>query len=60
MEVFDGVKVISAGHMDVENEVLDPYRGVRGSIEGLHIHRFEPFWEFMIQDLISKAMRVCV
>ena len=59
MEVFFGVEVISAGHMNVENEVLDPHRGVCGSIVGFYIHRFEPFWEFMIQDLISEAMRVC-
>ena len=32
MEVFYGVEVISVGHMDVENEVPDPHRGVRGSI----------------------------
>ena len=31
-EVFNGMKVIAAGHMNVENEVFDPYRGVCGAI----------------------------
>ena len=58
-EVFDGVEIIVAGHMNVENEVFHPHRGVRDSIVSFYIHGFEPFWEFMIQDIIGEAMRVC-
>ena len=53
------MEVIAAGHMNVDNEVFDPHRGVRGSIVWFYIHGLEPFWEFMIHDLISEAMRVC-
>ena len=27
-EVFDGVKIITAGHMNVEKKILNPHRGV--------------------------------
>ena len=31
-EVFNGMEIIAVGHMNMENEVFDPYRGVCGSI----------------------------
>ena len=27
-EVFDGVQIVTAGHVDVQEEVLDPYRRI--------------------------------
>ena len=27
-EVFDGVKIVTAGHVDMKEIVLDPYRGI--------------------------------
>ena len=53
------MEVISAGLMDVENEVLDPHHWVRGSIVWFDVHGLESFGEFVIQDLIGEAMRVC-
>ena len=53
------MEIIAAGHMNMENKVFDPYRGVCGSIIWFDIHGFEPFWEFMFHDFISEAERVC-
>ena len=53
------MEVISTSHMDLENEVLNPHRGVRGSILCFYVHGLESFWEFVIQDLISEAMGMC-
>ena len=53
------MKVISAGHVDMEEEVLDPYRGIRCSIIRFDIHGFEPVWEFMLHYFVCEAKRAC-
>ena len=53
------MKIIPAGHVDVENEILDPYRGIGCSIVWFDLYGFESFWEFMIHYFVSKAKRVC-
>ena len=53
------MKIISAGHMDVEDKILDPYRGIGCSIVSFDIYGFKPFWEFMIHYFVGEAKRVC-
>ena len=53
------MEVISAGHVDVEDKVLDPCSGISCPVVSFNIYRFEPFREFMIHYFISEAKRVC-
>ena len=54
-QVLDGVEIVSASHMDMEDKVLDPDSRVCGPVVRLYVHRFEFFWEFVIQHLISET-----
>ena len=54
-KVFDGVEIVSASHMDMEDEVLDPDPRVCRSVVRLYVHGFESLWEFVIQHLIGEA-----
>ena len=54
-QVFDGVEIISASHMDMEDEVLNPEPRVYRSVVRLYVHRFESLWKFVIQHLIGEA-----
>ena len=58
-EVFDGVEVVSPGHVDVENKVFNPNRRVRRSIICLDVYGFKPFWKIVFQYLIGEAKGVC-
>ena len=58
--VFDGVEIISASHVDVEDKVLNPDSRVCCSVVCLYIHGFKSFWKFMVQHLIGEAQGVCV
>ena len=58
-QVFDGVEIVSAGHVDVEEIVLDPDRGVCCAIIRFNIDGFKPFWDLMIHYLICEAQWVC-
>ena len=53
-EVFDGVKIV-AGHVNVEKEIFDPYRGVCCPIIWFDVHGLEPFWEFMLHYFVREA-----
>ena len=58
-QVFDGMEIVSASHMDVKNKVLNPDCRVCRSIICLDVYGFKPFWKFMIQHLIGEAQGVC-
>jgi hypothetical protein len=54
-QVFDGVEVISSCHVDVEEEILNPYGWVSCPIVLFYVYGFKPFWELMPHYLICKA-----
>ena len=54
-QVFDGVGIISACHVDVKDKVLNPDPRVCRSVACLYVHGFESLWKFMIQHLIGEA-----
>ena len=58
-EVFDGVKIITAGHVDMKEIVFDPNHGVCCAIIRFNIDGFKPFWDLMIHYLICEAQWVC-
>ena len=47
------------GHMDVENKIFSPYRGIGCFVVWLNIDGFESLGEFMIHYFIGEAKRVC-
>ena len=53
------MEVITAGHVNVENKILDPYHGIGCSVVCFNIDGLEPLGEFMIQYFICEAERVC-
>ena len=57
-QVFDGVEIISASHVDVKDKVLNPDPRVCRSVVCLYIHGFKSLWKFMIQHLIGEAQGV--
>ena len=54
-QVLDGVEIISASHMDLGEEVLNPDPRVYHSVVRLYVHGFESLWKFVIQHLIGEA-----
>ena len=54
-EVFDGVKIVTAGHVDMKEIVFDPNRGVCCAIVRFNIHGFKPFGDLMIHYFIYEA-----
>ena len=54
-QVFDGVEVVSASHMNMEDEVLNPDPKVCCSVVRLYVHGFESLWKFVIQHLIGET-----
>ena len=58
-EVFDGVKIVIAGHVNVEKEIFNPDGRIRRSVVLFDVYGFKPFWEFMIHYFISEAEGVC-
>ena len=54
-QVFDGVEIISASHVDMEDKVLDPDPRVCHAVVCLYVHGFESLGKFMIQHLIGEA-----
>ena len=49
------MKIVTAGHVDVEEVVFDPNRRVYCAIVRFNIHRFKPFRDFMIHYFICEA-----
>ena len=58
-QIFNGVEIISASHVDMKDKVLNRDPRVCRSVVCLYVHRFESLWKFMIQHLIGEAQRVC-
>ena len=58
-EIFDGVKIVTTGHVDMKEIVFDPNRGVCCAIVRFNIDGFKPFWDLMIHYLICEAQWVC-
>ena len=54
-EVFDGVKIVTAGHVDMKEIVFDPNRGVCCAVIGFNIYGFKPFGDFMIHYFVCEA-----
>ena len=53
------VEIVSTGHVDVEEIVLDPDRGVCCAIVGFDVYGFKPFRDLMIHYFVSEAQGVC-
>ena len=53
------MKIITAGHMNMEKKVLNPHSGVGCLVILFYINGLEALRELMLHDLISEAMRVC-
>ena len=49
------MEVITSGHVDVHEEILNPYGGVRSSVILFNVDGFKPFWELVLHDLVCKA-----
>ena len=58
-KIFDGVKIITAGHVVVKKVVFDPNRGVCCAIVRFDVYGFKPFWELIFHYFISEAQGVC-
>ena len=54
-QVFDGVEIISASHVDVKDKVLNPDCMVCHSVVCLYVYGFKSLWKFMIQHLIGET-----
>ena len=54
-QVFDGVEIISASHVDVKDKVLNPDPRVCCSVVCLYVYGFESLWKFMVQHLIGET-----
>ena len=54
-EVFDGVKIVAAGHVDMKEIILDPYRRICCAIIRFDVYRFEALRDFMIHYFICEA-----
>ena len=53
------MEVVSSGHVDVENEILDPYCRIGCAVVCFDIDGLEPLGEFVIQYFICEAEGVC-
>ena len=54
-QVFGGVEIVSASHMDMEDIILNPDTRVCCSIVRLYVRGFESLWKFVIQHLIGET-----
>ena len=54
-EILDGVEIITAGHMDMKEIILDPYRRICCAIVRFNVYEFEALKDFMIHYFICEA-----
>ena len=54
-EVFDGMEIIAAGHVDMKEIILDPYRRICCAIIRFDIYGFETLGDLMIHYFICEA-----
>ena len=57
-KVFDGVEVIPASHVYMQDKILDPDPWVCPFVVCLYIHRFKTLWKFMVQYFFGEAQGV--
>ena len=55
LEIFDGVEIVTAGHMDMIEIVFDPNRGVNCAIVGFDVYGLEALGDLMIHYFICEA-----
>jgi len=55
VEIFDGVEIITASHVNVEKKVFNPYSRIRRSIICFNVYGLKPFWELVLHYLIGEA-----
>ena len=53
------MEVVTAGHVYMGEEVLDPYRGISCSVVRFDIHGLKPVWDFVLHYFVCEAKRVC-
>ena len=53
------MKIITAGHMNMEKKIFNPYHRVCCPIIRFDVHGFKPFREFVLHYFISEAEGVC-
>ena len=53
------MEVVSVGHVDVEEEILDPNCGISGVVILLDVDRFKVFGKLVCHNLIGKTHGVC-
>ena len=54
-EIFDGVEILAAGHMDMKEIIFYPNRGVCCAIVGFNVDGFKPFRDLMIHYFVCEA-----
>ena len=54
-QVLDGVEIVSASHMNMEDKVLNPDSRVCCSVVCLYVYGFESLWKFMVQHLVGET-----
>ena len=57
-KVFDGVEVIPASHVYMQDKILDPDPWVCRSVVCLYVHRFKTLWKFVVQYFFGEAQGV--
>ena len=57
-KVFDGVEVIPASHVNMQDKILDLDPWVCRAVVCLYVHRFKALWEFMVQYFFGEAQGV--
>ena len=55
MKIFDGMKVISLSHVNVEKKIFNQDGRIRRSIVLFDVYGFQPFWKLVFHDLIDEA-----
>ena len=49
------MQIITASHVDVKEEILNPYSGIYCTIIQFDIYGLKTLWEFVIHNFISEA-----
>ena len=58
-QVFDGVEIISASHVDMDDKVLDLDPRVCRSVVCLYVYGFKSLWKFLYLDMSWHASDGC-
>ena len=52
------MEIISTSHVNMQDKILDPDPWAYGAVVCFYVHRFEAFWEFMVQYFFGEAQGV--